>query len=225
MSHRRASSLTRKVAGFAEAVSAAWRRGVAERPDCEFAQQRSFRRFASPQNVSPAGVLMKGARARLVGGSAERAGAAHVRRHDRCLARSGAVATVPRLVLPRGNGHLCPPVSPAAYGRSERRRGVVEFPLSPAVGHELAAAAMNSSPVRGILFDWRETLFHDEEDVEWVRGAPRRSGAISRSPKRWSCLHSSEGCRPCRRTLPRRLFPGPEPRGDAARVASRGLRR
>ena len=35
---------------------------------------------------------------------------------------------------------------------------------------------MNSWPVRGILFDWRGTLFHDEEDVEWVRASAASIG-------------------------------------------------
>jgi putative hydrolase of the HAD superfamily len=35
---------------------------------------------------------------------------------------------------------------------------------------------MNSSPVRGILFDWRGTLFHDEEDVDWIRASAASIG-------------------------------------------------
>jgi hypothetical protein len=35
---------------------------------------------------------------------------------------------------------------------------------------------MNSSPIRGILFDWRGMLFHDEEDVDWIRATAASIG-------------------------------------------------
>jgi phosphoglycolate phosphatase-like HAD superfamily hydrolase len=30
--------------------------------------------------------------------------------------------------------------------------------------------------LRGILFDWRGTLFHDEEDVDWIRSSAASAG-------------------------------------------------
>jgi hypothetical protein len=35
---------------------------------------------------------------------------------------------------------------------------------------------MNASLVRGVLFDWRGTLFHDEEDVDWIRASAASIG-------------------------------------------------
>jgi FMN phosphatase YigB (HAD superfamily) len=35
---------------------------------------------------------------------------------------------------------------------------------------------MNSSPVCGVLFDWRGTLFHNEEDVDWIRASAASIG-------------------------------------------------
>jgi hypothetical protein len=39
-----------------------------------------------------------------------------------------------------------------------------------------------AGPFRAVLFDWRGTLFHDEDDAEWIRAKASIGRAQCRSP-------------------------------------------